>query len=244
MAHTEERIGKREEIKQRRLMAQARSPIVQERVCRITLSKDSPRSEKIQWCEGLGKPTNLYVLEPGGNIVWPLTRAEAYFGPFRWFKAFEESTDEREMQALEQRISEEMGRYLTRYDCPRGDGRGESPNMVPTGAHRSPDVTVEILGPNGGIEQSCRLYELYDLEGLTVEAFNEKYSGKQMTQAQIQEHYENKLAEERAEKMALQETLARLEAKFDGAVAGATAGVLAARKTDGKASKEPVAAGA
>lgn len=243
MAQVEERLGKREEIKQRRLLAQARQPIVQERVCKITLAPDFPRSEKIQWCEGLGKPTNLYILEPGGSIVWPLTRAESYFGPFRWFQAFEESTDEREMQALEKRISEEMGRYLTRYDCPRGDGRGESPNMQPTGAHRSPDVTIETMAPNGGIEASVRLYDLYDLEGLSIEAFNEKYAGKQMTKEDIAAHYEAKLAEERAEKLTLQQTLARLESKFDGAVAGATAGVIAARSVDSKKAKEATLAG-
>lgn len=227
MAQVEERLGKREEIKQRRLLAQARSPIVQERVCKITLAADFPRAEKIQWCEGLHKPTNLYILEPGGSIVWPLTRAESYFGPFRWFAAFEESTDEREMQALEQRISEEMGRYLTRYDCPRGDGRGESPNMQPTGAHRSPDVTIEIMAPNGGVEQSLRLYDLYDIEGVSIEAFNEKYKGKQMTEKDIREYYEAKLAaqaeEINAERRATSEKLAKIEGMFEGAVQGATA---------------------
>lgn len=222
--------GKLEKVKRDRILAQARTPRVQERICRISLASNFSRPEEITWCEGLHKPVNLYILEPGSSITWPLSRAESYFGPFQYFKRFEETHDEKEAQALEQRISEEMARYLNRYDCPRGDGRGESPNMQPTGAHNSPDVTIEILAPNGGVEQTCRLYELYG-----TDEFNKQWAHKKPTVEETKAYYEEKLAAERSERekerQAFEKRFASLEGKFDGALKGTVAGLRAAQAT-------------
>lgn len=172
-----------QKIDRDRTLARAREPRVQEKLCRITLAEHAPEAIDITWCEGLHKPTNLYILEPGKSIVWPLARATNYFGPFDLYKVYEETTEEAALTALRDRISVESARYMFRYDYPRDDKTSR-----PIGPHRAPDCTMEVLGGDGTTEQTVRLYEVYGLGEYDDLKFEHKPSVEE-----LESHFQAKL---------------------------------------------------
>jgi hypothetical protein len=211
-----------DKIDRERSLSQSREPKMIEQLCRIELAADAPSHLDIPWCEGLGKKTILYVLEPGKSIVWPLNRTRAYFGPFDLEDEYEKTTDEKKIKELRDIISTEKARYVNRYDYPR------SREGQPIGPHRSPDVTISIIGADGRNEKPVRLYEMYGLGEFDDYQFDHKPTVEELT-----DKYEAQLrakdAELEAERRAMNERLARLEGKFDGAVAGSVATLTATR---------------
>jgi hypothetical protein len=195
-----------QKIDRERTLARAREPRVLEKLCRITLADNALEAIDITWCEGLGKPTNLYILEPGKSIVWPLNRTTNYFGPFDLYKVYEETTDEQVLNALRDRISVESARFMFRYDYPRDDRTSK-----PIGPHRAPDCTMSVLSGDGAVEQTVRLYEVYGLGEFDDLKFEHKPSVEE-----LEAHFQAKL---RAKDEML-ETTRREMAELRGMVLG------------------------
>ena len=134
-----------------------------EKQCRITLAADWPRVVELPWFAGKGSRPTLIELKPGESVVQPISKAQVWFGPFAAPMEYANSVDERHKERVKMFWSQEKERYLSRYDYPRGNGRGEKPDMTPVGPHRSPDVTITIIEPDGEEHQPIRLYQLYKL---------------------------------------------------------------------------------
>jgi hypothetical protein len=216
-----------DKIDRERSLNKSREPKMIEQLCRITLAADAPSHIDIPWCEGLGKKTILYVLEPGKSIIWPKNRTVSYFGPFDLEEEYEKTTDERKLNELREIIAVEKARYVNRYDYPRDNHTG---NIV--GPHRSPDVTIDLIGSDGGSEKSWRLYQIYGLGEFDDVKFDHKPSIEE-----LEAKYEAKLREKDAAVDEMRRALAKLEGKFEGAVAGA----VAVETRHSKKSKEAVA---
>lgn len=215
-----------DKIDRERSLSQSRNPKIVEQLCRITLAADAPEHYDIDWCEGLGKKNILYVLEPGKSIVWPLNKARSYFGPFDIQEQYEKTTDEKAINEMRTLISTEKARYVNRYDYPR-NREGQ-----PVGPHRSPDVTISLIGANGRDEKPVRLYEMYGLGEFDDYTFDHKPSVEEL-EAKYTAQLEAKDAEIAKERQEMAERMARLEGRFDGAVAGAVASQIS------KATKAP-----
>jgi len=205
------------EIDRQHSLTRSREPKIIESLCRISLSAEAPSHLDIPWCEGLGKKTILYVLEPGKSITWPLNRAIAYFGPFTLFDEYAKTNDEQKKIEIGEIIHTEMWRLLNRFDYPRAkDG-------AVTGPHRAPDVTIEVLDSNN--RAASKGYEIHKLYG--IGKYDDVQFEKPPTEAEVRSKYEAILAEKDEQLRSMSEMLARLESKFDGAVAGATATAVA-----------------
>lgn len=132
--------------------------------CRINLSKDAERPLELSWCQGRGHRKTLIVVRPGMAVEQPLNKCRSWFGPFDLFKVYEETRDERKLNELREIIAVESERYLKRYDYPREHGRAtKTLDITPSGPHRSPDVTLTILNPDGTTEEPVRLHEIYGI---------------------------------------------------------------------------------
>jgi hypothetical protein len=173
-----------DKIDRERSLTRSREVKTIEQLCRITLAADAPHHYDIPWCEGLGRRTVLYVLEPGKSIIWPKNKTVSFFGPFDLEEEYERTTDERKLNELREIISTEKARYVNRYDYPRGKS-GEI-----LGPHNSPDVTIELLGSEGNAERSWRLYEIYGLGEFDDVRFDHKPS-----EAELKAHYDAQLRE-------------------------------------------------
>ena len=186
-----------------------------EQLCRISLAADAPMPLDIEWCEGLGRLKVLYTVDPGrGGIVWPLNRTISYFGPFNLAERLEHSNNEREKIALKGIIVNETARFMNRYDYPREEKTGK-----PIGPHRAPDVTIEVLKADGGVEKSYRLAEEYGYR-----EFDEMTFERKATEQEIRAHYEAKLE---AKDQAVEE-MRRETAELRGMIMGSRAAAPAA----------------
>jgi hypothetical protein len=198
-----------QEIDRTRNLERSREVKAVEQLCRITLAADAPTHIDITWCEGLGKKAVLYVAEPGKSFVWPLNRTRSYLGPFDLFERYERSHDERELAELRDVISVETARFMNRYDYPRDDKTGK-----PIGEHRAPRFQVEILNQHGGAEATYFLPRVYGYHEFDDMKFEHKPS-----EAELREHYEQKLAL----KDAAVEEMRRETAELRGMILGAAA---------------------
>lgn len=214
-----------------------------EKTCRISLAHDWPNAQKpraieLPWCKGLGSPKTLLILRPGATIEQPLDKCHAWFGPFDLFKEYEAElhkvpTNEKLIAAMRDRIASESARYLTRYDYPRGNGRGSQPDMTPVGPHRSPDITIQVLDAEGNHDEPIRLYEVYQ-----IGEFDELAGTFQQpeSQEQIESRFQAQLLEKDREVAAMRRELAQL--------AGMVKGVALTAAGKGKAvAAEPAVAG-
>ena len=203
--------------------AEEKESTIVEKICRITLSEDWPRPLDLRWCEGLGKKTSILMLKPGKSIEVPLGRAHSWFGPFDLFRVYDEElrkvpTDEKLVATLRDHIATESARYLKTYDYPRGNGRGYHPNMEPVGPHRSPDVTIQVLSPDGQHDAPFRLYEEYGIGEFDAEYPLDSFRPRE-TEAQIHERYESMLKEREAEAQRRDRELAELRGQLKGFMA-------------------------
>ena len=208
-----------QKLDRERSLVRSREPKTIEQLCRITLAADASGHVDIPWCEGLGKKTILYVLEPGKSIVWPLNRTRAYFGPFDLYTEYEATTDERKLTELRDIISSETARYLNRYDYPRDNRTGQ-----PVGPHRAPDVTVEIVRGDGSYEPALRLYEVYGIGEFDDLAFDRK-----PTEEELRTHYEAQLRERDVVLEAARREMAELKGMIMGSGVAAHKGAPARR---------------
>jgi hypothetical protein len=177
-------------IDRERSVTQARESTVIEKMCRITLSANAERPYEWSHCEGRGKRTTLQIIHPGTSIVRTLEMAESHFGPFSRFKEYMDTTDERLLDALRDRISIESARYLMRYDYPREAGEGYKPKMTPTGPHRSPDMTMTVIAADGSESEPIRLYEVYGIG--EFDDLKDSFAPKE-TQASIEARFQAEL---------------------------------------------------
>ena len=199
-----------DKIDRERSLIRSREPKLIEQLCRITLAADAPSHIDISWCEGLGKKTILYVLEPGKSMVWPLNKTRSYFGPFDLEEEYARTTDERRIAEMRELISVEKARYVNRYDYPR-DKTGK-----PIGPHRSPDVTLEVLDHEGHATKATRLYELYGLGEFDDVKFDHK-----PTEEELRSHYEAQLRERDVTLEAARREMAELKGMILGSGAAA-----------------------
>ena len=132
-----------------------------QRQVRVALSKDAPHRLDLSWNQGgrNGKREPLY-LYPGKQVVLPLDRASAFFGPFAWILELQTCQDEARRAALKYTIHREAKRILDQYDYDRPLSKGKE-GYEPIGPHRFPDVTVTIINADESEEEPMRLHRLY-----------------------------------------------------------------------------------
>lgn len=175
-----------QKIDRERSLTQAREVKVIEQLCRITLAADAPHHVDVEWCEGLGKKKVLYVFEPGKPVMWKLSNAISFFGPFTLFEIYEKTSEENKRIEIRDIIAKETARVLDRYLYPCDDRTGK-----PIGPHRLPDFSIEIINSDGDVSKPYRLYELYGVGEFDDIVFDHK-----PTTAEIEGHYQAKLLEE------------------------------------------------
>lgn len=173
-----------QKLDRERSLTQSREVKVVEHLCRISLAADAPTHLDVEWCEGLGKKTVLYVFEPGGQeIVWPLNRAIAYCGPFTAYEVYEKTTEEKTRLELRDVIVKETARFMDRYDYPREEKTGK-----PTGQHRAPRFKIEVITGGGEANKTYFLPEIYGYHEFDDVAFDKKPSVEE-----IEAHYQSQL---------------------------------------------------
>lgn len=203
-------------IDNERATVQARESTVIEKMCRITLSKNAEHAYEWSHCTGRGpRTTTRQIIHPGESVMRTLDMAESHFGPFSRFAEYMNTTDERLLDVLRDRISIESARYLMRYDYPREAGEGYKPKMTPTGPHRSPDMTMTVIAANGSESEPIRLYEVYGIG--EFDDLKDSFATKE-TQASIEARFQ---AELRAKDELLADYRREL-AEFRGVVQGLT----------------------
>jgi hypothetical protein len=173
-------------------VAQARGIVEAEKQCRVTLARTWPRTVFLEW--NVGGPRSkatIIPLQPGCSIVQPMHKVAAWFGPFYVPDQFRFAIDEKAKEKLREFWRVEKTRYLNRYDYPRGDGRGGRPNMTPSGPHRSPDVTVQVLHDDGTADEPIRLYKIYGIG--EFDPLKDSF-GQIETPEQLKEKYEDEMA--------------------------------------------------
>jgi hypothetical protein len=187
-------------IERDKALSEALAPnSVVERLCRITLSKSAPRPIELRWLRDRFSKETLILLKPGQTVEQPLNKCHSWFGPFYRYAEYESAIkkgEEKVAAVLRDHIATETARYLNRYDYPRGNGRGSQPDMQPVGPHRSPDVTIQVLDPEGHHDAPIRLHEVYgvgDFDDLK-DTFH-----KPETEAEIKARYESKLKSQATE---------------------------------------------
>jgi hypothetical protein len=204
-------------IDNERATVQARESTVIEKMCRITLSKDSPRPYEWSHCTGRGpRTTTRQILKPGESLVRTLDMAESHFGPFSRFAEYMNTTDERLLDALRDRISIESARYLMRYDYPRESGEGYKPKMTPTGPHRSPDMTMTVIAADGTESEPIRLYEVYGIG--EFDDLKDSFAPKE-TQASIEARFQAELHAKDEVLADYRRELAKLSGMVEGLIA-------------------------
>ena len=151
-----------ETIDRETIEEQSKGVVEAEKQCRIALSADAPRAVDLNWHPGRGGHLSIIKLEPGKSVVQPLSKAQAWFGPFAVPLEYKNTTDERRKEALRQFWATEKARYLNRYDYERPTSVSKG-GYEPIGPHRSPDVTVTIIESDGTEHEPIRLYQLYKI---------------------------------------------------------------------------------
>lgn len=188
-----------QQIERDMALASASTPTtVVERMCRVSLAKDwptaqQPRAIELPWLRDRLSRKTLIVLRPGQSVEQPLDKCHAWFGPFDLFAEYRrvvERGEEKVAGMLREHIATETARYLNRYDYPRGNGRGYNPDMRPVGQHRSPDVTIQVLDPEGNHGDPIRLYEVYGIG--PFDDLRDTFE-RHETEDEIKARYESKL---------------------------------------------------
>jgi len=221
-----------QKLDRERSLTQSREVKVVEQLCRISLAADAPTHLDVEWCEGLGKKTILYVFEPGGNeIVWPLNRAIAYCGPFTAYEVYEKTTEEKKRLELRDVIVKETARFMDRYDYPREEKTGK-----PTGQHRAPRFKIEVITGGGEANKTYFLPEIYGYHEFDDIAFDKKPSVEE-----IEAHYQAQLSARDAELEATRREVAEIR----GMVLGQAQAIVreAATKPAEKPGRRPHKAG-
>ena len=203
-----------------------------ETTCKIALAKDWPRPVELRWCAGYRQRETILLLHPGKSLEQPIGRTRAWFGPFDLHLDYLAMPDGPKRENMRDFISQEITRFVMRYDWPRGTGRGLNPNMEKAGHNRAPDVTIQKLDPEGNHPEPIRIYEIYKLGEFDPEKDNFK---TKKSAAEIEAEFKAQLDERDRELREMRLALSQLSGKFEGAVAGAVA-------TELRHSKAPVAA--
>lgn len=207
------------EIDDARSLDSANDPAPLEQLVRITLAKDAARPIELKWLIGLGHKQTLTILRAGASVTWPLNKARAEFGPFDMFDLYEKESEMKAREWLREHIASETARYLNRYDYPRTAGEGSKPVMTPTGPHRSPDITITMLNPDGTDRIAYRLHEVYGIGEFEDAEIVANFRNKQ-TEAELKAGFE---AELRARDQVIDEMRAKY-AELHGMVKGFVAG--------------------
>lgn len=200
---------------------------VVERTCRVTLASDwpsaaKPRPIELRWRRDRFTRESLIILKPGATLEQPLNKCHSWFGPFDRFDEYEEAIrkgDDKIATVLREHIATEMARYLTRYDYPRGNGRGSNPDMTPIGPHRSPDVSIQVMDPEGNHGPVIRLYQKYGIG--EYDDLNDTFRVPE-TEEQIKARYDEQLRAREREILETRREMAELKGMVKGlVVAGA-----------------------
>ena len=210
-----------DEIDRERLFKRAEEAVTTpETTCRITLAADWPRPVELRWCAGRMQRETIVLLHPGKTLEQPIGRVRAWFGPFDLHLDYLAMPDGPKRERMRDFISLEITRFVSRFDWPRGNGRGLNPNMEKVGHNRAPDVTIQKLDIEGNHPDPIRIYEIYKLGEFDPEKDN---FGTKKSVAEIEAEYKAQLDERDREVREMRVALAQLTGKFEGAVAGAVA---------------------
>jgi len=163
---------------------------------RIRLSADAKLPLQLFWNVGgkHGRDT-VITIEPGKSIVQPLSKAQVWFGPFSVPMEFA-TADERRKEKLRGFWAIEKARYLNRYDYPRPTSMTKD-GYEPTGPHRSPDVYITIIEPDGQELPEIRLHQLYKIG--EWDPLKDKFTQKESAE-DIKARYERELDEIKRER--------------------------------------------
>lgn len=172
------------------LIERSKDAIQADKQCRIALAATATIALPLLWNAGgrTGRDT-IITVEPGKSVVQPLSKAQAWFGPFTVPSEYR-GADERRKEKLRKFWADEKARYLNRYDYPRPLSVAKG-GYEPIGPHRSPDVTITIIEADGSENAPIRLYELYKIG--EFDPLKDSF-GDQETAAQVKERYEAELA--------------------------------------------------
>lgn len=187
-----------------------------EKQCRITLSADAQRSIPLGWHGGRGHKYTEIALHPGKSVVQPLSKAQAWFGPFSVPYEYALTNDETRKEALRAFWNAEKARYLQRYDYPRVSHR----DMRPAGPHRSPDVTVTILEADGSESEPIRLHELYKIG--EFDPIKDTFAQEESVEA-VRNQYETTIAQMREDALRRDAQIAEMAGMMKGLLAGQAA---------------------
>ena len=206
---------------------------VVERTCRITLAHDWPTPQKprpieLRWRRDRFTRESLIILKPGQTVEQPRDKCRSWFGPFDLFEEYEEALrkgDEKVAVMLREHIASETARYLTRYDYPRGNGRGQYPDMTPIGPHRSPDVSLQVMDPEGDHGPVIRLYKVYGVG--EFDDLKDTFRAPE-TEEQIKARYDEQLRARELEVIEMRRELAKVAGMVQGIVISGAASQQAA----------------
>lgn len=151
-----------EELDREALIDHSKVTVAADRQVRITLHPDAKQPLPLFWNAGgkHGRDT-VITIEPGKSTVQPLSKAQAWFGPFSVPLEFR-GADEKRKEKLRHFWATEKERYLKRYDYPRPTSM-QKDGYEPIGPHRSPDVIVTIIEDDGTELPPIRLHQLYKI---------------------------------------------------------------------------------
>lgn len=173
------------------LAEQSKGVIEAEKQCRITLAKDAPVAVDLSWHGGRGSRQSVIRLEPGKSAVQPLSKAQAWFGPFAVPAEYLQASDEGHKERLKRFWAQEKARALNKFDYERPLSVSKG-GYEPIGPHRFPDVTVTILEADGTELPSIRLHDLYKIG--EFDPLKDTFGPKQSAD-ELREQYEAELAD-------------------------------------------------
>lgn len=212
--------GRLAEIERNQSLAQADTPTtVVERICQIKLAANAPRAIELKWLRDRLSRQTLILLQPGQTVEQPRDKCRSWFGPFDLFEEYEEALskgEEKVAAMLREHLATETARYLKRYDYPRGNGRGATPDMQPVGPHRSPDVSIRVMDPEGKHGEWIRLYKVYGIG--EFDDLKDTFAPPE-TEAEIKARYESKLEAREREVIEMRRQLSELGGMVKGLVA-------------------------
>ncbi|GAC1496105.1 MAG: hypothetical protein NVS1B2_15830 [Vulcanimicrobiaceae bacterium] len=200
------------------LREKSQSFIEAEKQCRMTLAADAKRPVELNWHGGRGHRPSVIMLEPSRSVVQPLSKAMAWFGPFGVIREYLNTSDEKRKEHLRQFYAEEKSRALNRYDYVRPISMSKDGGFEPIGAHRFPDVTVQVLEADGTEQPPIRLHELYKIGDF--DPIKDTFGVRESVDA-VRTRYEGELEEQRGRYEREMIELRRQMAEVAGMVKGA-----------------------
>jgi hypothetical protein len=180
-----------DQLDQADLHERSKDAVQADKQCRIKLAADVADPLPLFWNVGgkHGRDTVITV-EPGKHVVQPLSKAQAWFGPFTVPLEFKDA-DERRKEKLRKFWAEEKSRVLNRYDYPRPASMSKD-GVQPIGPHRFPHVLVEVIEDDGSTSGEIDLHKLYKIG--EWDPLKDTF-GNRETAEQVKARYEAELSE-------------------------------------------------